>query len=198
MRNFNKIARNKISDAVKEISEKYNIEREVIEGELQRFLSINGRLKTSDRVLDVLHNLGLTAFDIYELGKMSPDGPLVLEEIVAKQEQEKTILKEKFRKKYGEEIPLPQDLKDLDKIPPLREFPPDVFENFIIKISDNLDKVSLDTLGILVPEIIEVMSPPTKLPPSTAVKLLGYVGKIVEWENMFHSTRTTLEKYENN
>jgi len=100
----------------------------------------------------------------------------------------------KKKKQEVKDIPLPLKEEDLKKIPRLEELPPEVFEDFIIKIADNLEKVPLDVLGILVPEIIEVMEPPLKLPPRTALKLVDNVRTIVEWEAKFHSARIELEK----
>ena len=83
---------------------------------------------------------------------------------------------------------------DLKKIPRLERFFPGELESLVIKIADNLDKVPLDILGVFVSEILEVMGPPTKLPPCMALKLIGYVRTIVEWEAKFYSLGTELEK----
>jgi len=198
---LNEIAKKRIAEAIKEVSVEYKLDEQKIKRELQDLLTAKG--KGTDPAISILSKIWVSCYDIFKASKKGVLNIRDLEKIIIPQIQDKLIREERFenflKKKHIKNIPIPQKESDLEKIPKLEEFPPEVFEDFIIRIANNLDKVHLDILGVLIPEILEVIGPPTKLPPCMNLKLIeltGYVGTIVEWEAKFHSLRAILEKDE--
>jgi len=201
-RDLNEIATKRIAVAIREVSEKNKVDQQKTTRALQGFLIVKGRVPPKGRELDlllpVLHKIRLSAYDIFKLGnKLNQKDILDMEDLkrlMIPTIQEELTCRDNFKNflkgKRIKNTPLPETIEDLDKIPRLEKLPPEEFEDFIIKIANNLNKVSLDILGILIPEILEVMGPPTKLPPGTASKLIGYVRTIVEWEAKLHGART--------
>jgi len=205
---LNEVATKRIAVAIREVSEEYGVDQEKTKKALQNLLIVKGIVspkgRESDLLLSVLEKIGITFYDIFKLGDELPQKDILDMEdlrklivpIIQDELTRKNYFKNFLKKKNIRNIPLPQTMKDIDKIPRLENLPPEVFEDFIIKIANNLDKVSLNILAVLIPEMLEIMGPPVKIPfpDFVSLKLIGYVTKIVEWEAEFHSLKTELKK----
>lgn len=181
-RDLNEIATKRIAAAIREASEKYKVDQQKTTKALQDFLIVKGRVPPKGRELDlllsVLNKIGLSAYNIFKLDNKLPHKDILdmedLKKLIVPAIQEeltcKDNLKSFLKEKHIRNIPIPLKESDLEKIPRLEKLPPEAFEDFIMKIANNLDKIPLDILGILIPEILEVMGPPTKLPPRYGFK----------------------------